>query len=1111
MPPRPGIAPTAGRLRRGRKPAGLACRGAPWYAGGALSTTNLDDDRPTTARADDTAGVARRPAPPCAGQVIKHYELIREVGVGGMGVVFLARDVRLGRLVAVKLLLAHAGASAPRFLEEARVTARCRHENIVVIYDVGEWDGYPYLVLEYIPGRTLREAMTDGVAPTAAAAVELMLPVARALACAHAMGIVHRDLKPENILLAESGRVLVVDFGIAAQVAPELAVTVPVERPPSPEDEPPEREARRGTLPYMSPEQRMGEPVDVRSDIWAAGVILFELTVGRHPLAPLSWSELAGVPILSKPMPSAHDALAATRPLADLIDGCLKKRAEERLGSADELVKALERLGAQGRLRASLAEDESPFAGLAAFQEADAGLFFGRDDEIAAVVGRLRQQQLVAVAGPSGAGKSSFVRAGVIPALKRSGRDLSSFVLRPGRRPLVALAGVLAHFQEADEDGGAVDPVAVADTLQAQPGHLGARLRARCKRRGPDHRFLLFVDQLEELYTLGADPAEQAAFAACLEGVADDASSPLRVVVAIRADFLDRVAEDRGFLAALTRGLVFLPPMTPRGMCEALERPLAAARHAFEDDGLAGEMLAGVAGTKSPLPLLQFTAMLLWEARDRDRRLLTRDAYRAIGGVAGALSTHADAVLAAMPAAERRLARTIFLRLVTPARTRAIVHLDDLDDSTLSNGHPLAAEQVVAHLVEARLLAIEAATDGKGTTLELAHESLIDRWATLQQWLDEDEQDAQFLAELRSAAEQWEKNGKAQGFLWHDQAARRAEAWIEQRRLERGTEAKAGLGARERGYLEAVVRLAGRTRRRRTQLVTALSAALLVVFVAVSLLAGRARAQARRADQQAGRADEQARQAQVEARQARNATRMAAARERQADPTTALALLREIRARAAAPGVGRVRVLGQGRRRRRGGARPRRRRLVRGVEPRRPAHRLRVGGHHGPGVGRRRKGTAPGPPGSPRPRPRGGVEPRRPAHRVRVGRQDRAGMERRRRGTAPRPPGARRPRPGARVEPRRPAPRLRVGGQDAAGVERRRARAAPGPPRTRRHRLRSRVEPRRPAPRVRLGGQDGAGVERRRQGAAPRPPGSRGPRARRRVEPRRPAPRLRVP
>ncbi|WP_437303990.1 nSTAND1 domain-containing NTPase [Sorangium sp. So ce388] len=845
--------------------------------------------------------------PPAVGGSINHYEIIRKLGQGGMGVVFLARDPKLGRLVAIKLLLEYSGRGVERFLDEARATARCRHENIVVIYEVDEIRGYPYLVLEYIKGPTLRRWMNQRQhqsaaespgphappgPPASSAVIELMVPVVRALVCAHELGIVHRDLKPENILLDDAGCIKVLDFGIAKQLEARITgARAALLRGPRPRKSGP-----LGTPRYMSPEQVLGGSVDHRADLWAVGIMLYELLTGKHPLSPFSFARLSHIVDFDAPMPS----LSAIRPdlgaLGALVDRCLKKRKDERIGSARELLAALEAL-LPSRKPLELGEDESPFAGLSAFQEADAARFFGRDRDIAAMAARLRNQPLLAVAGPSGAGKSSLVRAGVIPALKHAEGRWEAFVLRPGRRPLSALADVLVQVPEtapttSGETAGSPelsDHDRLVATLRAQPGYPGARLRARCRREGPRHRILLFVDQLEELYTLGAAPEERAAFLACLEGAADDASSPLRVLLAIRSDFLDRMAEHRTFSNDVSRGLWFLPPMGREGQREALTRPIEAAGHRFETTEMVEDMLRTLERTRTPLPLLQFTATKLWEARDRERRLLTRESYDQLGGVAGALSAHADAVLAALPMGEQRLARAVLLRLVTPERTRAVVSLDELrevaHDGAGSAGDAIA--QVVQHLAGARLLLIETGGEREGATVELVHESLIERWAKLGQWLAESERDAQFLARLRAAAQQWEASGRAEGLLWRDRAAEDARAWHERRRAVQGAEWRVGLGKREESYLLAVVAFAERARRFRWRLATGAIVALTAVAVMVSYLAIDT-------DKQANRADLEAARAQAGARRARNATRMVAVRELQADPTTALALLREI-------------------------------------------------------------------------------------------------------------------------------------------------------------------------------------------------------------------------
>ncbi|XXT04294.1 protein kinase [Sorangium sp. So ce363] len=832
---------------------------------------------------------------PDAGGTIKHYEIIRKLGRGGMGSVYLARDTKLGRLVAIKLLSEHSGQGSELLLAEARATARCRHENIVVIHEVDEIRGHPYLVLEYIKGRALSEWMAQREHPSApgllaaigpsgpmppSQVVELMIPVVRALVCAHELGIVHRDLKPDNILIDDAGCIKVLDFGIAKQLDVQMMSTITGARAAlAGGGELGHRSAIIGTPAYMSPEQLLGGNIDPRSDLWAVGILLYTLLVGAHPLDPFSVARLTDILNLDVPMPRVSARRPDVGALGDLVVRCLEKRKQERIGSAKELLAELEAL-LPGRKGPELGEGESPFAGLSAFQESDTARFFGRDRDVAAMTARLRYQPLVTVAGPSGAGKSSLVRAGVIPALKRGSERWETFIVRPGRRPLSALVDVLvqvAELEVAEHDG-------IVATLRAQPGHLGVRLRARCRREGTRHHVLLFVDQFEELYTLGVAPEERAAFVACLEGVADDASSPLRVLLAIRSDFLDRIADEHDFMGDVTRGLSLLPPMGRDGLRNALTRPLEAAGHRFETAEMVEDMLGTLESTHSPLPLLQFTAAKLWEARDRERRLLTRDSYERLGGVAGALSGHADAVLSALPAREQRLARAVLVRLVTPERTRAVVSLDELYGGAAGSeeGALLAIPQVVQHLAGARLLLIETSGEREGTTVELVHESLIETWARLRQWLAESEQDAQLLARLRAAAQQWEAGGRAEGLLWRDRAAQEARAWYERRSAAQGAEWRIGLGKREERYLLAVVTLAERAQRLRRRLAMGVIAALVVIALIVSYLALRAEKEAERA--------------QAEALQARNATRMAAARELQADPTTVLAILREVEA-----------------------------------------------------------------------------------------------------------------------------------------------------------------------------------------------------------------------
>ena len=222
-----------------------------------------------------------------------------------------------------------------------------------------------------------------------------------------------------------------------------------------------------------------------------------------------------------------------------------------------------------------------------------------------------------------------------------------------------------------------------------------------------------------------------------------------------------------------------------------------------------------------------------------------------------------------------------------------MVSMSELRELAVSDEGTSEVERIVQHLVVARLLLLERSedADSAGATVELLHESLIDSWPRLTRWLDENQEDAEFLAQLQSAARQWESSQRAEGLLWRGDAAHDADRWLERWRAR----AEAGrLSKREERYLEAVVALAHRARFRRKQLTLAAFAALAAVAVVVSLLALRSEQQAARAEREAARADQATELARRDALAARNATRVAAAREMQSDPTKVLALLREV-------------------------------------------------------------------------------------------------------------------------------------------------------------------------------------------------------------------------
>ncbi len=828
---------TGPQVARGTKPSQppTAAAGTGQGGGSGLLSTS-GGSRPEVSEVTALWGPNNMPRP---GMTINQYELIRELGAGGMGTVYLARDLKLGRKVAIKILQSHHPELTQRFIIEARATARCSHENIVIIYEVGEHGGQPYMVLEYLQGTVLTELVSGGKRLPPARAVELMVPVVKALAVAHEQGIVHRDLKPDNIFVTDAGTVKVLDFGIAkvrdqadkpVGAASQGAIRLPTaaELGDSTNTNLTRQGVIMGTMKYMSPEQwGIGVEIDHRTDIWATGVILFRLLAGKHPLAPLQGNQLVVTAMLDKPMPKLREAVSdVPQGLADVVDKCLMKDKELRWKDARDLLRALEPFLPGRYSTMQLAIDESPYAGLSSFQESDAARFFGRSREIAAAVNRVRDRPVLGVVGPSGVGKSSFVRAGLLPALKSSGEQWEGYVIRPGRSPLAAIASMMTPMVGSTSQTVVDDlkeQAALAARLAREPGHMGQVLRSRAKRSGT--KILLFVDQFEELYTLVPDVAERAAFTACLAGAADDSSAPVRVVLSLRSDFLDRLGEDPQLMGEVMQGLFFLTPPNRDGLRDALVQPAEMAGYQFENPVMVEEMLSHLETTPGALPLLQFAATKLWENKDSGRKLLTQAAYNGMGGIAGALASHADSVLAELSPQSQHLARALFLRLITPERTRAIVSLAELQEMSPQPGD---VQRLVDHLTTARLLVSQTAADGsaQGSTVEIVHESLIHSWPTLRRWLDETQEDAQFIEQLRVAAKQWHGKGRDSGMLWRGETADEAIRWARRH--------QGNLPDTQRAYLAAVINESTRAERRRRGITVGVVTFLTLLLVAAA-------------------------------------------------------------------------------------------------------------------------------------------------------------------------------------------------------------------------------------------------------------------------------------
>lgn len=262
--------------------------------------------------------------------VAGRYSIERELGRGGMGVVYLAREVRLDRPVALKLLpprLAEQPAPRERFLREARLAAKLSHPNIIPIYAVDEIADYVFFAMAYVEGETLTERVRNRGPLPAGDATRLLREIAWALAYAHAQGVIHRDVKPDNIILeGGSGRALVADFGIAAQVSGAAGV---------------DGGDVIGTPEFMSPEQALGEKVDAKSDLYALGVVGYFMLSGRLPFTGTKATEVLAKQVTEAARPVAAVADGTPRRLAQTIDKCLAKEKDDRPESAAALAEQM--------------------------------------------------------------------------------------------------------------------------------------------------------------------------------------------------------------------------------------------------------------------------------------------------------------------------------------------------------------------------------------------------------------------------------------------------------------------------------------------------------------------------------------------------------------------------------------------------------------------------------------------------------------------------------------------------------------------------------------------------------------------------------------------------
>ncbi|HJS27772.1 MAG TPA: extracellular solute-binding protein, partial [Actinomycetota bacterium] len=547
----------------------------------------------------------------------------------------------------------------------------------------------------------------------------------------------HRDVKPGNVLLDENGNAYLTDFGVALDAgSPERSTGTMM----------------RGTPAYLSPEQIRLDPAGPRSDIYALGIVAYEMLTGSHPFPETSLTALLDHHA-KDPLPSVR----AIRPevpgaVDDAIGRATAKDPLERFADVTEFAAAL-RVALEGAapVLEPVGDVRNPYKGLRAFLEADATDFFGREAVTTRLLRSLAEDdpaaRFLAVVGPSGSGKSSVVRAGLVPALRRGAIPGSErwYVIDvvPGHHPFREIETALL--------GVAVEPPpSLMEELERD--ELG--LMRAVHRILPDHdaELLIVLDQLEEVFTLVEDDARRERFLATIRAATLEPDSRVRVVATLRADFYDAPLSVPGFGDLLAARTEAITPMSP----EELERAIVApADHAgfVVEPRLLAEMIADVADRPGTLPLLQYA---LTELAERpDGRTLTLDAYRKIGRVSGALARRAEQLFEQMNETARDACRQLFLRLVTLGEgtedTRRRVRRSEL--ATLAD--PQTMDAVVETFGRHRLLSFDRDPDTREPTVEIAHEALLREWARLREWIDDAREDLRQRAQISSAKADW--------------------------------------------------------------------------------------------------------------------------------------------------------------------------------------------------------------------------------------------------------------------------------------------------------------------------------------------------------------------
>jgi len=412
----------------------------------------------------------------------------------------------------------------------------------------------------------------------------------------------------------------------------------------------------------------------------------------------------------------------------------------------------------------------SPYKGLIRFEPMDKDLFFGRDQLVASLIKAASQSNLIFVLGASGSGKSSIIRAGLIPQLAELlGSKFRDFILTPDSDPFDSLrTSLIAKGYKQSEA-----------LIASQAGHRTFTEVARALKK-PDAQWLFFIDQFEELFTLCQDLKKREDFIESIVQVANAQDASVKIVMAMRADFLDKFSTYPNFGTVIRNNLHLITDMHPDELRLAIEQPAMRNGVVFEQ-GLVEEIIRDVQGQAGSLPLLQYTLDLLWQSDDITDRTLNTKTYRELGGVRGALQKRVDDLYSHLRQDEKNEVKQIFLRLVD---INGSLEEADLVGRAVSRRASLSdfsndlEQRTLQKLVDNNLLVTNipkgeylTSTATGQVTVEIAHEALINSWLTLKSWIDDSKESIIIKNRLTDDTKRWKKlieeeKVKAREELW---------------------------------------------------------------------------------------------------------------------------------------------------------------------------------------------------------------------------------------------------------------------------------------------------------------------------------------------------------